>query len=106
MANQEHRVSVDGGKYTFVIAEGDHRVAILRNGSPWHPPQAKACNALGVIMRELDAARVVVAEARASLKYRSEGSMPSGGLERAIERHDRLVGDVELPSSWATSVHK
>jgi hypothetical protein len=105
VSHQEHRVSVDNGKYTFVVPAGDFRVSILRNGEPWHGPQAEACTALCAIMAELDA-RVVVAEARLSLEYRSEGLMPSGGLERALERHGRLVGDIEPPSEWATSVHR
>jgi hypothetical protein len=114
MANQEHRVSVDGGKYTFVIAEGDYRVAILRHGEPWHPPQAEACNALGAIMCELDAARVVVEAARKLADHMEKmplaelGPLTKGdafvGITRAIALHDSLTGYRTPPSPWAKPV--
>jgi len=96
----EHRVKVDNGKYTFVAAHDGSGVSILRHDKPWHGPQNAASNALIAIMCELDAARVVVAQARQTLLYATEGLAPSQGLRQAIDRHDRLVGDDEPPSEW------
>lgn len=105
MSNQEHRVSIDNGKYTFVIPDDDCRWTVFRDGDvvPWQGPHWQAFNAVQAMMFELDAARVVVAAARAALKIRCEGLMPSGAVEQALERHDRLVSSNDGPSEWATS---
>lgn len=101
MSKQGHRVSVDNGKYTFVIPANDYHFSVLRYGEPWHSPQTEA--AIEAMMCELDAARVVVAAAREAIKNRCEGLMPSGAIEQALERHDRLVSSNDGPSEWATS---
>jgi len=106
----EHRVSVDNGKYTFVVPADDYRVSILRYGDPWHGPQGEASNALHAIMYELDAARVVVQAAReladhmarmpiAALQELSK-SDAFVGITRAVALHDRLCDDRQPPSEW------
>lgn len=111
MTKSEHRVSVDNGKYTFVVPADDYRVSILRYGEPWHGPQSEASNALHTIMYELDAARVVVQAARATVEAvrarRASGEefdpryFPLA-LADALAIHDRLTSDREPPSAWAT----
>jgi len=100
MSDPERRVSVDGGKFTFVIPSGDYRVSILRYGESWHPPQTEAWTALHSIMAELDAARVVLRAVRTAIAMRNEGEV-IGVLCDALEHHDGLVSDREPPSSWA-----
>jgi len=97
--NQDRRVRVDGGKFTFVVPSGDYRVSILRYDEHWHPPQGEASNALRSIMNELDAARVVLQAVRKAIAMRNEGEV-IGVLCDALEHHDRLVVDQEAPSSW------
>lgn len=41
MSKQEHRVSVEGGKYTFVVPADDYRVSILRYGAWCGRPETK-----------------------------------------------------------------
>lgn len=97
----EHRVKVDGGKYTFVVPADDYRVSILRYGEPWHGPQGEASNALHAIMYELDAARVVVQAARTMMRQ-SAMSLAGSPIDVALALHDRLVSDREPPSAWCT----
>jgi len=95
----EHRVSVDNGKYTFVFNEriGDwSTVDILRHGSQWITIH-DGTNALHSIMTELDAVRVVLAEARILCNNQNFGT---GKLKEALEKHDRLCDDREPPSEW------
>lgn len=88
-------VRVDNGKYTFVQNDADPWVIkIQRHGEDWHR-QEEASNALSTMMAELDAARVVIAAARAL-----GGDAPREIL-KALERHCALVSDREKPSAWA-----
>ncbi|HET9893169.1 MAG TPA: hypothetical protein VFQ42_22015 [Mycobacterium sp.] len=103
MSKQEHRVSVDSGKYTFVISADDYRVNILRHGQPWIF-NADGANALHSIMCELDAARVVVKAARECIAAFGMRGYPSG-LVDALELHDRLVDDSQPPSAWCGAEH-
>ncbi len=108
---QEHRVSVDNGKYTFVAPAGHYAVSILRYGEPWHGPQEDASNALHSIMCELDASRVVLQAARRLAdafetapidlleQINKLGDAPVG-LVRAIALHGRLCDDRQTPSTW------
>ncbi len=104
MTKTEHRVSVENGKYTFVVPADDYRVSILRYGEPWHGPQGEASNALHQIMMELDAARVVLEAARALVRRYEGGVAYPAILADALDLHDRLVSDRETPSPWAGSV--
>lgn len=36
MPNRTHELHVDSGKYTFLMFEGDYRIHIYRQGTPWH----------------------------------------------------------------------
>lgn len=98
MGKQEIRVSVDSGKYTFVIPADDYRVSILRYGEPWHGPQSEASNALFSMMAELDAARVVLQAARQAVNVPTLRRKEF--LQEALALHDRLVDDREPPSAW------
>ena len=100
MSQREHRVSVDGGKYTFVIPADDYRVGILRHGKPWHE-QSEASHALHAIMCELDAARVVIEAVRDGVRRGSVSEHDRIGKSLAL--HDSLVDDRERPSGWAVS---
>lgn len=102
MSKQEHRVRVEGGKFTFVVPSGDYRVSILRYDELWHPPQGEAANALRSIMDELDAARVVLQAVRKAITMRQE-SEAIGVLLDALEIHDHLVDDREPPSPWTNA---
>lgn len=106
----DHTVSVDNGKYTFVSRLGFH-VDVLRHGEPW-VTEIDAPKAVMSLMAELDAARVVLAAARALADAFSKmpvaaiaeiAKCDSGagvGLVRALALHSRLVDDRTLPSAW------
>ena len=98
MSKSEHRVSVENGKYTFVVPADDYRVSILRYGEPWHGPQGEASNALHQIMMELDAARAVVQVVRRHVEAPVNG-VPDDVIA-ALRLHDSLVSDREPPSAW------
>lgn len=98
MSKQDHRVSVDSGKYTFVIPADDWSISILRYGEPWHGPQGEASNALHAMMYELDAARVVVQAARECIG--DLGALCPGSIRNAMNLHDSLVSDRTPPSAW------
>ncbi len=100
MSKQEHRVSVSNDKYTFISPADHYAISILRYGEAWHGPQEDACNALHSIMCELDAARVVLEAARATIASKHEGTASIGNLERALELHGRLCDDRAAPSAW------
>lgn len=100
----EHRVSVDGGKYTFVIPENDYKFRILRHGEEQYGPIGEASKAVHSMMCELDAARVVLQAVKDGLTY---GKYDSGNalkfvmkMEKSIERHNALVGESMPPSEW------
>lgn len=94
----EHRVKVENGKYEFIQRAG-WKLDILRGGEPW-AENVDCSKAIGSMMAELDAARVVLEAARRAVSIATEGLTPSGGLTSAIERYDRLVDDREPPSDW------
>lgn len=94
----EHKVRVDNGKYEF-IHRGAFRIDILRHGERW-VEDLGAGKAVMSMMAELDAARVVVAAARAGL---ASGLIESAGLTAALKLHDSLVDDREWPSEWTNS---
>ncbi len=48
-------------------------------------------------MRELDAARVVLAAVRAEM---TAGERLTGSIWQAMKQHDSLVDDTEAPSAW------
>lgn len=91
-----HKVSVDNGKYTFV-AELGRGIRIDRGGRDWIPAPTPGGNAVHALMCELDAARVVLAAARASYE---RGDLPASIVD-ALDKHERLVDDREHPSEWA-----
>lgn len=97
------RVSVENGKYTMVENLG-YKIDILRYGEPWIT-DITGSKALGTMMSELDAARVVLQAAR---NWRTAMSGPmheqadaDQALCAALELHDQLVDDREPPSAWA-----
>ena len=92
----EHRVRVDSGKYEFVQRAG--HVEILRDGSPWG--RTDYPKAIGSLMAELDAARVVLKKVRELSASWRAGAQTM--LEEALRTHDSLVDDREPPSPWAT----
>lgn len=98
MTKQEHRVSVEGGKYTFVRRE-DGEIRILRHGEPWID-WVKGDNAIHAAMAELDAARGVVAAVRASIKQLEGKDVYPAWAVDALKLHDSLVDDREPPSAW------
>jgi hypothetical protein len=53
-------IPVDGGKYTFVVPEGDWRVHILRGGEPW-VVISEGHKAIQALLGELDAAQMLAA---------------------------------------------
>lgn len=112
MPTQEQRVTVDDGKFTFVVPAESDRILILHHDEPWHEvvlvshPPAEMPSATGtlwplyILMCELDAARVVLAQARRTVDLHTEGLAPIEGLRSALELHDRLVSDHAEPSPW------
>lgn len=94
----EHRVRVENGKYEF-IQRGGWKLDVLRHGQPW-AEDVTCSKAIGTMMAELDAARVVLAAARRTVEIHHEGIAPIGGLRDALEKYDRLVDDREPPSEW------
>jgi hypothetical protein len=101
MAQEEHKVRVDSGKYTFV--KNGLAVDVLRHGEPWITLH-DGINAISSFMAELDAARVVLAAAREVPKVaRGDARARNVLLDQlaaALERHSALVDDREPPSAW------
>lgn len=93
----EHKVKVDGGKYTF-HNRGGWNIDVLRHGEPWID-DIDAPTAVFSLMCELDAARVVLQAVRNGI-----GLLASPDVGRAIadalKVHDALVDDREPPSEW------
>jgi hypothetical protein len=87
------KIRVDNGKYTFVKIFETTSIQILRHGEPWHEQQ-DAFNAIVSLMAELDAARYVIAVAR------QLGAGAPVEIKRALDKHEGLVDDQELPSDW------
>lgn len=108
MTDARHRVKVEGGKYEFV-SRGGYVLDVLRNGEPF-VANATPSKAIGAMMAELDAARVVLEAARRLATFFE--TMPVAlatslsrydefvGVTRALARHDGLVEDLEPPSEW------
>lgn len=94
MSVPEHRVDVDGGKYTFISDPGEWRIRVLRYSEEWLEISQGAA-AIHAMACELDAARVICAGARAALAARDWDM-----LKRCILQHDALVGDSYPPSAW------
>jgi len=95
MPKQEHRVSVENGKYTFASPSDSFQIHVLRHGELW-VGQADAPKAVYSMMAELDAARVVLAAART---LAAAGVAPPALVE-ALTNHDALVDDQGPPSPW------
>lgn len=100
----EHRVKVDNGKYEF-IQRGGFKVDILRHRKPW-VEDITASKAIGSMMAELDAARVVLEAAR-DFVFIAQVNGRGGevlALVRALAAHDACVGDRQpKPTEWARS---
>lgn len=104
----EHRIKVDNGKYEF-IQRGGWKLDVLRHGEPW-VEDLDASKAIGSMMAELDAARVVLAAARALAKFFETMPMELAQmlakpeepalLVRALNKHAALADDQEPPSLW------
>lgn len=96
-------IRVSEGKYTF-RKDGKGGIEVLRYDEAWHQ-QTQAANAISSLMYELDAARVVLAAARALVaEYTANGEIKAmGELVASLEQHARLVTDQEPPSEWAVS---
>lgn len=103
----EHRISVNNGKYTFVVSPTIIR--ILRYGEPWDH-QSKGQDAIHFPICELDAARVVLQAARNLVNAMEKMPLPLleklakydefVGITRSVDQHVRLVSDNEPPSEW------
>lgn len=94
-----HKVKIDNGKYEFILHDG-WDLEVRRGGVPWiggegeqSLPGSKAIHAM---MRELDAARLVVAAARETESDYDDGYRVS----QALKLHDSLVGEGGKPSDW------
>ncbi len=66
-------ISVDDGKYTFSVPEGDWRVHVLRHNEAWLIIE-KGHNAIASLMDELQEARDKIAE----LEGRVSNAFPAG----------------------------
>lgn len=97
MSKSEHRVSVGNGKYTFVTHPEGNAWKVVVEGQTW-VFQIDGRDAIASMMAELDAARVVLATANELVRL---GTAPSEIFE-ALHKHDRLVGEGGLPSSWCS----
>lgn len=96
----EHRVRVDGGKYTFVVHAEKCEISVLRADLPWQSMPALA-SPIQSMMRELDAARIVLQAVRAYAS--APAHRVPASITAALRLHDALVGDQELPSAWCDS---
>lgn len=102
-----HRVKVDN--YEFVHNWRQGEVRIERNGERWIE-WTKGESAIVAMMNQLDAARGVVAAARAladhmeRMPLRELEALTKGdafvGIARAINAYDSLTSDREPPSAW------
>lgn|SRR5678815_1773101 len=102
---KEHRVSVDGGKYTFVRVDGREDVKLIdrSDGEPFISwVHEKDAPAIASMMVELDAARAMVDTVRAARERLGEPRAPqiSPSIVDALYRHDLLVSNREPPSAW------
>lgn len=112
MSRPQHKVSVDNGKYTFVnrngliidLCYGSNNLMVMEYDAP---------EAIAEMMRELDAARVVVKAARELADSFENMPLPLAEwlaeykapvrLIRALNRHDALTSDRTPPSAWANN---
>lgn len=96
----EHIVSVDNGKYTFVLRDG-WKLEVKRHGDPWIH-DLDGAKAIHSMMAELDAARVVLEAARKCEGVTGEALFDARiELSKAVALHDRLTSDRTPPSDWA-----
>lgn len=101
---REHRISVDNGKYVFV-QRGGFKLDILRHGEPW-VEDITASKAIGSMMYELDAGRVVLEAARQMVAAETANGRGDSvkALARALATHDVCVGPQQpAPTEWARS---
>jgi hypothetical protein len=84
----ERRVTVDGGKYTFFVPEGDWKIHVLRHGEPWVVLET-ASKAIWSLIAELIDARELAADVESWRRHRrpDDGGEPDLDLIRA---HDRF----------------
>lgn len=96
----EHRVSVQYGVYTFV--DTGRQINVLRQGQPWEVNLSGSA-AILPMMCELDAARVVLKEVRSLVSSGACNESKDGviwRLRRVLEHHAALCGDNTEPSEW------
>jgi len=97
-----HRINVENGKYTFNF-DGTKTLYVFSDGAPLVTVSDMPPNAIGSIMAELDAARVVLQAARSIPAADSSPSEIIAFFDRmrdAVTKHNHLCDDRELPSDW------
>jgi hypothetical protein len=82
----ERRITVDGGKYTFFVPEGDWKIHVLRHGEPWVILET-ASKAIWSLIAELCDARELIAAIEKWRCLRLEAGPYEDGL---IEAHDKF----------------
>lgn len=98
------KISVDSGKYTFVLDLG-WKLRVLRYGEEWIE-DIDGAKAIHSMMCELDAARLVLDEARKLAEF-TETDDRSGAenilfrIEGAVRKADALTSKQPGPSEWA-----
>lgn len=101
---REHTIAVDSGKYKFV-QRGGFTIDILRHGQPWIE-DITGSKAIGSMMYEIDAARVVLEAARQVVAVETANGRGDSvkALVRALATHDACVGPEQpSPTEWARS---
>lgn len=104
MSRPQHKISVNNGKYTFVNRNG--LVIDLLHHGDLMVTEYGALEAIAEMMRELDAARVVVKAVRDLAE--SPGDAPfqlvdTYRLIRALNHHDALTSDRTPPGEWVNN---
>jgi len=79
----DEMVSVDYGKYTFVVSEHTGKVSCLRFGEPWVAEFAEGGKALIALVYELDRARIENRILQNQLEDRGMRRVPSDGGDLA-----------------------
>lgn len=77
--SSDRRLTIDHGKYTFILPEGDYRVHMLRHGEPWLVIEQGSKAIWSLVYDAIDAVALVAAVRR--------WATPGDGYQEHVELH-------------------
>lgn len=93
----ERRLSVEGGKYTFFIPEGDYKIHVLRYDQPWLILE-QGSNAIWSLIAELIDARELITSIE-TWRALPKAGFHDGELEEAHDKFRRERGQEPFKDS-------